>query len=111
MRTGKTAQIRRANSHCTPTVFRKTPEFSKRFVYRYLAFWSCGCDSPFIWDSKEGDGFYLGLGSVENESVISLYAPMPGSFSSEDVFLPPQASRLSSTKSAPARRKKRRLKK
>lgn len=64
-------------------VFLKTPEFSAKFVYRFLAYWSCGSEVPFIWDGQEGDGFYLGLGSVRKEAVVALFAPMPGSFSVE----------------------------
>jgi hypothetical protein len=64
-------------------VFTKTPELAARFVYKYLAFWSCGSESPFIWDGSEGDSFYLGQGSVERETVISVFAPMPGSFNAD----------------------------
>jgi hypothetical protein len=69
-------------------VMTKTPEFAARFVYKYLSFWSCGMESPFIWDGSEGDSFYLGLGSVKKEAVVGLFAPMPGSFSAERVTLP-----------------------
>jgi hypothetical protein len=41
-------------------VMTKTPEFAAKFAYRYLSFWSCGVESPFIWDGAEGDSFYLG---------------------------------------------------
>lgn len=61
-------------------VLTKTPEFAARFVYRYLAFWSCGSEAPFIWDGAEGNSFYLGLSSVNKEAVVSLFAPIPGSF-------------------------------
>jgi hypothetical protein len=64
-------------------VLTKTPEFTARFVYKYLAFWSCGSESPFIWDGAEGDSFYLGLGSVKKEAVVGLFAPLPGSFRAE----------------------------
>jgi hypothetical protein len=72
-------------------VLTKTPEFAAKFVYKYLAFWSCGSESPFIWDGNEGDSFYLGLGNVKEEMVVGLFAPMPGSFSAERVTLPPTA--------------------
>jgi hypothetical protein len=61
-------------------VLTKTPEFTQRFVYRYLACWSCDSESPFIWDAKEGGSFYLGLGSMAQEAVTSLFAPLAGSF-------------------------------
>lgn len=63
----------------------KTPEFATKFVYTYLAFWSCGSESPFIWDGNQGSSFYLGLGSPKREAVVALFAPVPGSFSAEDV--------------------------
>jgi len=62
-------------------VFEKTPEFSKKFVYKFLSFWSCKNDLPFMWDSKNGDSFYLGLTEMEAKSIIDLYAPIPSSFS------------------------------
>jgi hypothetical protein len=65
-------------------VFTKTPEFAKKFVYKYLAFWSCGFECPFVWDAREGDGFYLGLGDVSREAITALFAPMPGSFSNDE---------------------------
>jgi hypothetical protein len=61
-------------------VLTKTPEFASKYAYRYLAFWSCGMESPFIWDGSEGEGFYLGLADVRTEAVVNLFAPMPGSF-------------------------------
>ena len=61
-------------------VFRKTPEFADKFVYRYLAYWSCESEEPFVWDGSKGDSFYLGLGNVNQEAVAALFAPMPGSF-------------------------------
>lgn len=63
-------------------VFEKTPEFSERFVYKFLSFWSCKNDLPFMWDGKNGDSFYLGLTEIGPEAIVNLYAPMPGSFSS-----------------------------
>ena len=36
-------------------VFRKTPEFADKFVYRYLAYWSCESEEPFVWDGSKGD--------------------------------------------------------
>jgi hypothetical protein len=69
-------------------VFTKTPEFSGKFVYRYLAFWSCGLESPFLWDGSEGDSYYLGLGSVEEKDVVALFAPMAGSFRVEREVVP-----------------------
>jgi len=62
-------------------VFIKTREFAAKFCYKYLAFWSCGMESPFIWDGNEGTGFYLGTAEVDPESVVKLFAPAPGSFS------------------------------
>jgi hypothetical protein len=62
-------------------VFEKTPEFSDRFVYKFLSFWSCKNDQPFMWDGKCGDSFYLGLTEMEPEAIINLFAPMPSSFS------------------------------
>jgi hypothetical protein len=62
-------------------VLTKTPEFASKFAYKYLAFWSCGTESPFIWDGNEGAGFYLGLADVKSEAVVNLYAPVPRSFS------------------------------
>jgi hypothetical protein len=69
-------------------VFTKTPEFAAKFVYRYLAFWSCGSEAPFIWDGSEGHSFYLGLGTVRKESVAGLFAPFPGSFGAETIRPP-----------------------
>jgi hypothetical protein len=51
-------------------VFTKTPEFAAKFVYRYLAFWSCGSEAPFIWDESEGHSFYLGLGRRRRRKVV-----------------------------------------
>lgn len=65
-------------------IFTKTPEFAKKFVYKYLAFWSCGFECPFIWDGREGDSFYLGLGDISREAITALFAPIPGSFSNDD---------------------------
>jgi hypothetical protein len=69
-------------------VMTNTPEFASRFVYKFLSFWACGMESPFIWDGAEGDSFYLGLGAVKKEAVVALFAPMPGSFSAERVEPP-----------------------
>ncbi len=65
-------------------VFRHTPEFWERFVYRFLAFWSCDTEEPFIWDSRCGDGFYLGQTSVDSHRIVGLFAPMPGSFATAE---------------------------
>lgn len=59
----------------------KTPEFAAKFAYKYLAFWSCGMESPFVWDANEGAAFYLGLADVKQEAVVNLFAPAAGSFS------------------------------
>jgi hypothetical protein len=70
-------------------VLTKTPEFASKLVYKYLAFWSCGMESPFIWDGSEGAGFYLGLAEVRTEAVVNLFAPAPGSFSpARDIAAP-----------------------
>jgi hypothetical protein len=66
-------------------VFTKTPEFAAKFAYKYLAFWSCGSEAPFIWDGREGDSFYLGTASIQKEAVAALFAPMPGSFAAERI--------------------------
>lgn len=47
---------------------------------KYLAFWACGSDSPFLWDGREGNGFYVGLADIPTQSIVALFAPMPGSF-------------------------------
>ena len=60
-------------------VLTKTPEFADRFVYKYLAYWSCGLESPFMWDGNEGGSFYVGLGNVKQEMISGLFAPLPGS--------------------------------
>ncbi len=64
-------------------VFAKTPELTGKFAYRFLAFWSCRTETPFIWDGREGDGLFLGLGAVDVNHVLQVSAPMPGSFSSD----------------------------
>jgi hypothetical protein len=91
-------------------VMTKTPEFAARFVYRFLAFWSCGMESPFIWDGEEGHSFYLGPGAVKKEAVVALFAPMPGSFSAEKVEFPgrPAASPPTSPRGSPRKRRKHR---
>ncbi len=91
-------------------VLTKTPEFAAKFVYKYLAFWSCGSESPFIWDGSEGDSFYLGLGSIKKEMVAGLFAPMPGSFSAERVALPSTAA-APPTRSTPSTGRKQKLRK
>jgi hypothetical protein len=68
-------------------VFTKTPEFAAKFAYKYLAFWSCGSEAPFIWDGREGDSFYLGTADVQKEAVVALFAPVPGSFATERIEL------------------------
>jgi hypothetical protein len=60
-------------------VFEKTPEFAKRFIYTYFRYWSCGMESPFIWDGRCGDGFCLGAIRVDPTDIVSVYAPMPNS--------------------------------
>lgn len=62
-------------------VFKKTPEFSEIFAYKFLAFWSCQNDLPFFGDGMGGDSFYLGLVEIKPQALIDLYAPMPSSFS------------------------------
>lgn len=62
-------------------VFQKTPEFSERFIYKFLSFWSCSNDLPFVWDGRSGDSFYLGLTDIKTENIIELFAPMESSFS------------------------------
>jgi hypothetical protein len=61
-------------------IFEKTPEFSSRFVYKYLSFWSCGFDSPFIWDGHDGNGFYFGIAKIDVNDILNLYAKVPNSF-------------------------------
>ncbi|MEK7280841.1 MAG: hypothetical protein AAB037_00620 [Chloroflexota bacterium] len=87
-------------------VLTKTPEFAAKFVYRYLAFWSCGSESPFIWDGSEGGSFYLGLGNVRKEMVVGLFAPMPGSFSAERTALPSTPA-VASARTTPSTGRKR----
>ena len=91
-------------------VLTKTPEFAAKFVYKYLAFWSCGSESPFIWDGSEGDSFYLGLGSIKKEMVVGLFAPMPGSFSAEKVAVPSSAAKPPK-RGAPSSGRKRKFRK
>jgi hypothetical protein len=96
----------------TARVLTKTPEFAGRFVYKYLAFWSCGFESPFIWDGKEGDSFYLGLGSINKWKVVDVYAPMPGSFSTR-MPLPapvaaPTSAQVANSSASKKKRKSRR---
>ena len=74
-------------------VLAKTPEFAARFAYKYLAYWSCGSESPILWDGAEGDGFYLGLGGVQKEAVVALFAPMRGSFHRAEGGKPPAKRR------------------
>jgi hypothetical protein len=64
----------------------KTPEFANKFVYKYLACWSCGSESPFMWDGNEG-------------GLAGSFAPLPGFFHAFNGELPPdlrtsQRSRL-----------------
>ena len=56
----------------------ETPEFALRFGYTYLAFWSCGMEAPFLWDGNEGSRLYLGLTEPKPESIVPLFAPVPG---------------------------------
>ena len=95
-------------------VFTKTPEFAAKFAYRYLAFWSCGSEAPFIWDGREGDSFYLGTAGVQKEAVVALFAPVPGSFTADptdSVFQSPAAAPTTaaptSNREPRARRRKR----
>lgn len=71
-------------------VFTKTPEFAGKFVYKYLACWSCGSESPFMWDGNEGGSFYVGLGNVRAEMISGLFAPLPGSFHTVSGEGPPE---------------------
>lgn len=59
-------------------LFSKTPEFSGRFGYTFLSFWSCGCEEPFLWDGREGKRFYLGLAAPKIDAVLDLRAPELG---------------------------------
>ena len=43
-------------------LLRETPEFGTRFAYKYLEFWCCGTEAPFIWDGKEGPVFLPWIG-------------------------------------------------
>lgn len=65
-------------------IFKKTPEFAERFVYKFLSFWSCENELPFLWDARCGNSIYLGLTNVKPESIIELYASNPRSFSVQD---------------------------
>ena len=65
-------------------IFKKTPEFAERFVYKFLSFWSCENELPFLWDARCGNSVYLGLTDVKVESIIGLYASNPRSFSVDD---------------------------
>ncbi len=67
-------------------VFLNTPEFSERFIYKFLSFWSCKNDHPFMWDGKSGKSFYLGLTEMDPDAIINLYAPMESSFEQMDNF-------------------------
>ncbi len=72
-------------------VMTKCPEFAAKLSYSFLSFWSCGSESPFVWDGAEGDSIYLGLATVKKEAVVAVFAPRPGSFSAERVTLPSAA--------------------
>jgi hypothetical protein len=61
-------------------VFMKTPEFSTRFIYKFLNFWSCSTDSPWIWDGSQGGVFHMGLGTAEFNDIVALHAPLPAQF-------------------------------
>jgi len=67
-------------------VFENTPEFSERFIYKFLTFWSCKNELPFLWDGRSGNSFYLGLTEMEPEAIINLYAPMESSFEKMERF-------------------------
>ena len=67
-------------------VFANTPEFSERFIYKFLSFWSCKNERPFMWDGKSGKSFYLGLTEMNPDAIIKLYAPMESSFEQMDDF-------------------------
>jgi hypothetical protein len=59
-------------------VLRETQEFSARFAYKYLAFWCCGTESPFLWDGNEGQRFFVGLAEPLASTLADLLAPVPG---------------------------------
>ena len=88
-------------------VFTETPEFAAKFAYRYLAFWSCGSEAPFIWDGREGDSFYLGTAEVQKEAVVALFAPVPGSFAADRTDSASQPTATTSTAGRATTRKPR----
>jgi hypothetical protein len=61
-------------------LFEQTPEFAARFVYKYLAFWACRSEAPFIADANEGGLFYLGLQHYQPELIRDLMAPQKSTF-------------------------------
>jgi hypothetical protein len=68
-------------------IFEKTPEFAAKFVYKFLAFWSCETDAPFMWDGKQGNSLYLGLLKFNEKEIIDLYAPLDSSFSKSNISI------------------------
>lgn len=62
-------------------IFQKTPEFSNKFTYKFLTFWSCKNQLPFFWDGSDGNAFYVGLTEVEPKAIIEFFAPKPSMFS------------------------------
>jgi hypothetical protein len=62
-------------------LFQQTPEFQSRFIYEFLAFWSCKTELPFLWDSADPGVFYLGLLEFDPKKVVSLFAPQRSTFS------------------------------
>lgn len=66
-------------------VFENTPEFTTKFVYRFLSFWSCGTEAPFLWDGKQGNSLYLGLLKFNENAIIDLYCPMDSSLSQSEI--------------------------
>ena len=68
-------------------ILEKTPEFSAKFVYKFLSFWSCGTDAPFMWDGKQGNSFYLGLLKFNEQDIIDLYSPLDSSFTQSDISI------------------------
>jgi hypothetical protein len=93
-RIGKDSQIRfdenivfnglRSVQKTISDILLNTPEFSKKFVYKYLSFWCCQTETPFFWDGRNGDGVYLGLAKPDLATILSMYAPKPGSFGISD---------------------------
>lgn len=64
-------------SHIMARIFRETPEFRQRHVYRYLAYWACEVEDPIFWDGQEGDGFYFGPAKPQTVDIFNVIAPEP----------------------------------